>query len=283
MLAGLVLATLLAGDLAADPLRGSPCPSPAEVETELAKTGVTGVAPPEVELVGDRMHVSLRSRDGATLGSREVDAPSDCRERATVTAVLVATWMGIWPEGPRPPSVTPTADPVPVPVSPRRIEIGLTLGGAYDGNAAAPGIALEARRELLGPWWIWVGVAASTDRELAFGQAKAGYVRPALELGPAVRLGSGALRVDLAASGRLGIASFRGKDMPVTYAKTHLVSGASGNLRLILQRQSLSPFLVATATYWMGGQRLTVDDAAGISAALPRWDAGLGLGLFWSP
>lgn len=277
------MATLLAGDLAAAEPRASSCPSPAEVESELAKTGVTGVAAPNVEVVGDRMHVWLRGRDGTTVGSREVDAPADCRERATVAAVLVATWMGIWPEGPKPTSAGPAVDAAPVPAPRRGTELGLALGGAYDGNAAAPGLAIDVRRELLGPLWLWFGLATSTERELTFGQAKAGYVRPAFDVGGALRFGRGAMRADFAASGKFGIVVFRGKDMPVTYSKTHPVTGASASLRLILQRERLSPFFVATATYWIGGQRLTVDDAVGVGATLPRWDASLGLGLFWSP
>jgi hypothetical protein len=281
MWAGVVLATLLAGDLASDPLREQPCPNSAEVESELARTGVTGVAPPDVEVVGDRMHVLLRGRDGVTVGSREVEAPRSCRERATVAAVLVATWMGIWPEGPRASGAAPEAVPRPAP--PRRTEIGLTVAGAYDGNAATPGIAFEARRELLGPWWFWLGLSSTAERDRDFGQAKAGYLRPSLDLGPALRLGRGPLQADLAASGRLGAAVMRGKEMPVTHSKTHLVSGASASLRLILASQRWSPFISAATTYWFGGQQLTVDDAAGLTATLPRWDASLGLGLFWSP
>jgi hypothetical protein len=52
------------------------------------------------------------------LGSREVEAPASCHERATVAAVLVATWMGVWPEGPMPVPTPAVRQEVPAPHDP---------------------------------------------------------------------------------------------------------------------------------------------------------------------
>jgi len=74
------------------------CPDPSEIEAQLVRLGVGGGTRPEITIADDRMRVVLRGQDGVTLGSREVEAPASCHERATVAAVLVATWMGVWPQ-----------------------------------------------------------------------------------------------------------------------------------------------------------------------------------------
>jgi hypothetical protein len=285
MWAGIALAALLASEPAADAQpQASLCPSPAEVEAELARLGAIGVAPPNIEVIGDRMRVVLHGHDGAPVGSREIEAPSTCRERATVAAVLVATWMGIWPESPRPASPSPTA-PTPRPAATSHVpaQLGLAVLGVHDGNAAALGIAVEARRQLVGPLYGWAGLGATTERDRTVGPAVAGYMRPAIELGPAFRIGRSRVQADLAASFRLGILFLRGKGLPVTHQKTHVAPGAAANLRLVLAGERSSPFVVVGASTWFASQELRVDENDTWTADLPRWDVTAGLGLFWSP
>ncbi len=295
MWVGIVLAALTVGELAADPHPEGPCPSRADVEAELARVGAVGVAPPDVSVVGDRMHVVLRGRDGATVGSREVEVPETCYERATVAAVFVATWMGIWPEAPKaaaapPPALpSPPADTLSAPVpssmssgaSPT--EIGLAVVGAHDGNAAALGGAIEVRRQLVGPLLGWAGVSATTERDRRVGPAAGGYLRPALDLGPAFRLGGGRVQADLAASGRLGVLILRGKDLPVTHQKVHVVPGVAAQMRVVIAGERLSPFVVVGGCYWFGQQQLWIENELTATADLPRWDVEAGLGLFWAP
>jgi hypothetical protein len=270
--------------------------------------GAAGVAPPEIAVAGDRMRVVLRGRDGATVGTREVEAPATCHERATVAAVLVATWMGIWPKAPEaagpsekptnptgdPESRTATASPPSPPAadtstpappaasSERRAEYGLALAAAIDSNATAAGIAIEVRERLLGPLGGFVGLTATTERNQHVGVATAGYLRPALEAGAVVRIGRGRVQGEVGASGRLGILFVRGKDLPVTHSAAHVAPGAAASLRLIFAGRRFSPFVSATSAYWFGERRLTLDDDGAV-AELPRWDFGLGIGLLWSP
>ena len=287
MWAGIVLAALVAGELAASQPEAPPCPSPVEVASELTRVGAAGTAPPDIVVDGQRMRVVLRAADGATLGSREVEAPASCRERATVAAVLVATWMGIWPQGAEaaspapPPAPAPSAPPPPADAR-RPAEIGVAVFGAHDGNAAALGLALELRRRFWGPWGAFLAASATTERDRRVGPARASYLCPALDLGPALRLGRGRWQADLAAAARLGILVFRGRDLPVTHRTTHLVPGGAATVRLVLAGQRWSPFVVVGATYWLVRQELTLDDQPA-TAELPRWDAAAGLGLFWAP
>jgi hypothetical protein len=285
MSAGILWAALLSVDLAAG--RQSPdlpCPSPADLDAELVRMGAVGITPPEIAVTGDRMRVVLRGRDGAPVGTREVQAPASCHERATVAAVLVVTWMGIWPEAPKgasaPPAHTSTA-PAPG-ATQRKTEIGLAINGAYDGNPLAFGFAVEARRRLLGPVFAWVGLTSTTERDQRVGPAQGGYTRPALEAGPAVRFGRGWVRADVAASARLGILIVRGIDLSVAHVRAHAVPGAAANLRLVIAQGRFSPFLAAGACYWFGRQQLTLDDNSA-TAYVPGWDVAVGLGVFWAP
>lgn len=311
MWAGIVLVALVGGDHAADAqVQGLPCPGPADVDAELVRVGAIGVAPPVIEVIGDRMRVALRGLDGSSIGSREVEAPQTCHERATVAAVFVATWMGIWPKAPegtrapataaarepsqavvekpappppsRPAEVTSDAHPPAALEGRRSTEIGLALQGGHDGNAAALGIAIEARRPLVGPLLAWVGIRATTERDRTVGPAVGGYSRPAMEIGPALRLGHGRVQADLAAAGRLGILIVRGRDLPVAHVKAHVVPGAAAEARLVLAGKRLSPFAAVAAGYWFGQQQLTLDHSAAKSD-LPRWDVEAGLGIFWAP
>jgi hypothetical protein len=286
MWAGIVLAALVAGDLAAEP-QPATCPSSAEVAAELARVGAVDVPPPDIVVEDDRMRVVLRAADGTMLGSREVEAPASCHERATVAAVFVATWMGIWPEGanaasaPRPASVERSPAPPP-PALGRRPEIGLAVLGVHDGNAAALGLTLEARARLVGKLGMFLAVNATSERDRAVGPARAGYLRPSLELGPTLRLGHGRWQGELAVAARLGLLVLRGRDLPVTHRTTRLVPGAAANARLVRAGLRWSPFAVVCVGHWLARQELTLDNQPA-TADLPRWEATAGLGLLWAP
>jgi hypothetical protein len=287
----LALATIVATALTDGPAPSSelPCPDPAEVESQLVRLGVARDARPEITVSDDKMRVVLRGEDGALLGSREVEAPASCAERATVAAVLVATWMGVWQKAANPaepPTNPPKPAPAAQPVAPAHgpaFALGLVLGGgAYDGNAFALGAAAESSFSLHGPLRGVVGIDATTERELGVGPGRAGYLRPALAAGPSFTLGRGRIRGELGACGRLGILFLRGKGMAVNHRTMRALPGAGAWLRLVLAGKSLSPFLHAGGTYWFGEQTVKLDDAPD-TARLPGWDAQLGVGVSWNP
>jgi hypothetical protein len=87
----------------------------------------------------------------------------------------------------------------------------LVVLGAWDGQALAAGLALESQWRLAGPLRGFVALSATTEREISVGPGRAGYLRPALEAGPSVQLGSGSVRGELLLSGRLGLLVIRGK------------------------------------------------------------------------
>jgi hypothetical protein len=121
-----LLASLLLAGAAALPPEGSVCPSGDAVAAELdrlgASTALAALGSPEVTVKGKTMRVVLRGRDGSIIGAREVAAPDACRERASVAAVFLAAWVGVWSNEPaqiggrrRADVATTTATAVPKP------------------------------------------------------------------------------------------------------------------------------------------------------------------------
>jgi hypothetical protein len=100
-------------------------------------------------------------------------------------------------------------------------------------------------------------------------------------MGPALRLGHGRVQADLAASGRLGLLIVRGKGLPVTHSKTHLIPGAAACVRLLIAGERMSPFVVVGGGTWFGRQELRLDNDQS-TVELSRWDVQAGLGIFWS-
>jgi hypothetical protein len=266
-----------------------PCPDPAEVERQLARLGVERSARPEIVVTGDKMRVVLHGLDGETLGSREVEAPASCQERATVAAVLVASWVGVWPATKplltSPAATTPAVGPVSAVGAAKADDnqgygIALALAGAFDGNAFALGIAAESNWRLHGPLHVWAGLSAFTERTKNIGPGQAGYTRPAIAFGPSLRLGHGRIQGEIGMAGQLGILRLRGKGLTATYSTTRAVPGAGTWLRLLLVGKLFSPFLSVGGNFWFGRETATLDNDSATSR-LPRWDAQLGLGVFW--
>ena len=260
---------------------GTPCPDPAEVEAQLARMGVERGVRPEIEITNDKMQVVLRSPDGETLGSRQVEAPASCHERASVAAVLAATWMGVWPEAVRPAVAEPTAVPKQTAVNDGHgYGIAMSLDGAFDGNGLAMGIAAESNWRLAGPLRGWAGLSVFTERAKDIDVGQAAYTRPTLEAGPSVRVGHGRIQSEIGLCGSLGLLLLRGKGLATTNSKVRAQPGTGSWLRVMLVSRSFAPFLAAGGTFWFGKETATLD-GSDEAVQLPRWDAHLGLGVFW--
>jgi hypothetical protein len=89
------------------------------------------------------------------------------------------------------------------------------------------------------------------------------------------------VRGELALSGRLGLLVLRGKGLPVTHATTRAVPGLAVAARVVFVGMVVSPFLTVGSAYWLGRERVILDDDPA-AAELPRWDAMVGLGILWS-
>jgi hypothetical protein len=281
---------ILAADLVA--ASHADCPSDAEVRSELVRLGVDGTpgdTKPEITLLGDRMRVVLPGARGP-VGSREVDAPASCHERAMVAAVLVATWMGIWPQGRE---LTPT---VPAPVDganiqipaeapPRKsssAELALALQVAHDGRAGALGGSLLGARALTGRLRGFIAVAVLSEREAKVGPGSVGYLRPCLETGLALREKQRSWAGELGLSARWGLLLARGKGFASNQSASHFAPGLGAHVRINLGGRVLAPFGLVSGSYWLTGQTVTLEGDPG-RTELPRWDVSIGLGISWFP
>jgi len=283
---------ILAANLVSAPL--AECPSGPEVEAELIRLGA-GHAPagmqPEITIVGDRMRVVLRGPDGP-VGSREVEAPSACHGRAIVAAVLVATWMGVWPEGrePAPPPTRPaqpllSASPPPAAASPRAStsssELALSLQAAHDGHAGALGAGLLAGRVLAGPVRVFIGACVLTERQAKIGPGSVAYMRPHLETGAALRGAQAHWTEEFGLSARWGLQLVRGQHFAPDHSAAHFVPGLAAHLRVSLGASALAPFGFVSAGYWLTRETVMLDNDPA-QTDLPRWDVTIGLGISWS-
>jgi hypothetical protein len=277
------LATTLVVSLAESPVLSSPlpCPEPADVAAQLSRMGVNQGTQPEIAVMGDRMRVVLRGRDGTMLGSREVEAPAACHERANVAAVLVATWMGVWPEAPRQVPTPAVPQEAPAPHDPLAA-FGISILTAFDSNGLALGAGAETSLHLHGPLLAVASLSATTEREQPIGPAHAGYMRPALAVGPALALGRGRIRWQLGMTGQVGLLLLRGKGLATIHRTTSAEPGAGACLRVLLAGARFTPFAHLGGVYWFGRQSATLDDAPD-TAQLPAWDAHLALGVSFSP
>src|SRR3954468_22017845 len=144
---GLLAALLFAADgVAAGGASASrPCPSTSQVDAELQRLGESAtlerLGDSEVTVVGETMRVVLRDRAGATLGVREVVAPSGCAERVSLVAVLLVAWAKTWNETALAPAAPPAPPPPP---DEREVEAGIAVGVTADGDARAPAGSLLA-------------------------------------------------------------------------------------------------------------------------------------------
>jgi hypothetical protein len=259
------------------------CPDPDDVATQLSRLGVNQGTQPEIAITDNRMRVILRGKDGAILGSREVEASTSCHERANVAAVLVATWMGVWPEARVQAPVPRAPREAPVPhAPPPRAAFGLSLLSTLDRNGVAWGAGAETMFHLHGPVHAVLAVSATTERAQPIGPAQVGYRRPAVTVGPALALGRGRVRWQMGATGQAGVLLMRGKGLATVHRTTSAEFGAGAFLRVLLAGKRFTPFVNLGAGTWFGHQRATLDDAPD-STLLPRWDAQLALGVCFIP
>jgi hypothetical protein len=126
-----------------------------------------------------------------------------------------------------------------------------------------------------------VALSATTEREIDVGGGHAAYLRPSIDVGPSLGLGSHRVRAEIGLSARLGLLILRGKDLPVTHLTARAVPGLAAGLRLVFVGNSLSPFVTAGGAYWFGRESVKLDDDPA-TAELPRWDAQVGVGILWA-
>jgi hypothetical protein len=122
-----------------------------------------------------------------------------------------------------------------------------------------------------------IALMATTPRSEAVGNGSAAYARPALAVGPSLRLARGRWSADVHAGAVLALLVVRGEGHATNLTSTNVDPGLQAGLRVGLRLGPVTPSLEVIALGWLRRQDLTV---AGSSASgdLPRFELLLGGG-----
>ena len=282
---GFLVALLLAaeGVAATGAASSALCPTASQVDAELQRLGeratLERLGDSEVTVVGAVMRVVLRDRTGATLGVREVVAPSRCAERVSLAAVLLVAWAKTWNET----AFAPATSPEPAaPERGREVEVGIAVGGSADGDARAPAGGLLAVLQI----YRALGVALTADitgqRQVPLGPGMASYVVSRLGGGLAVRLGSGFVWMDGALLPQVTRLSLEGgKTLAATRAVVVWGASVEARGRIGVRWRRLAPFFSVALNRALVRERLTLDDTND-SRRLSPWDVCAAVGVSWT-
>jgi hypothetical protein len=246
------------------------------VDDELARMGEQAALAKlgRFEVTGTRRTLSITIRDQADeiLGTRQVEAPDDCAQRASLAAVVLAAWAASWGQT--------TLEPrsAPAPSVHRHFEIAGWASGHHDGDVATFGVGLGAGLQVLANWGLALSAEMLGQRQVGLGPGQATYSSLRIDVAPTWRISHGPLWTDLALGPQLVRLSLAGKDLGS--ARNVARWGAAGQVRARVG-WSIGPmafFVSASAGRSFVRDRLTLDDAPD-NTYLSPWDASLGAGL----
>ena len=281
---GFLVALLLAADgvAATGAASSALCPAASQVEAELQRLGeratLDRLGDSEITVVGTVMRVVLRDRTGATLGVRQVEAPSRCAERVSLAAVLLVAWAKTWNET----AFAPALGPEPAaPPRRREVEVGIAAGGSADGDARAPAGGLLAVLQI----YRVLGVALTADiagqRQVPLGPGTATYVVSRLGGGLAARVGPRFAWMDVALIPQVTRLSLGGgNNLATTRAVTVWGASVETRGRIGIRWGRLAPFVSVALNRTLVRERLTLDDTND-STRLSPWDICAEVGVSW--
>jgi len=258
------------------------CPAAADVEAVLRRRGddeaVEALRRSDVTVQGHILRVILRDDAGTVVGVRELEAPTDCAERASLAAVLLSAWARTWSNT--------TLVPLPTPASTkpraRQIEIGVAAGGTDDGDARAVGVALLGGVQLREGWGVALALDTAGGRDADVGPGVGRYAVSRLGAGPCFRRGDGAW-FDVALLPQLTRLAVEGRGLMSSRPSVLWGAAVTTRLRAGLRWGDWAPFAGLGGTRNLVRETLTLDDigAAGDSRTLSSWDVEVEIGLSW--
>jgi hypothetical protein len=203
-------------------------------------------------------------------------APAGCAERVSLAAVLLVAWAKTWNETALAPAPMPAA-----PSARREIEVGISVGGTLDGDAAAPTGGVFAVVQIARA----LGAALTADfagrRQVPLGPGAATYAGSRIGGGLAVRLGSGVVWTEAALLPQLTRLAFEGKALTTNRVVTVWGASLEVRARLGLRWGRLAPFVGLALDRALVGERLTLDDTDD-SRRLSPWDLRAVAGASWN-
>jgi hypothetical protein len=277
----LLAAMLFAGEGAASAgaAASALCPTASQIHAELRRMGegaaLDGLGDSEVTVVGGVMRIVLRDRTGATLGVREVTAPSECAKRISVAAILLAAWTKTWNET----ALAPEARPeITAPREPHEAELGISVGQSEDGNARALAGGALAGVQLHGALRAAIAADVAGERQVALGPGAATYLVSRLGAGPALHVQRGRVWTQIALLPQLTLLSLEGKNLMAARAARVWGASVEARGRIGVRWGRLAPFVSLALTRSLVGETLTLDDTSD-SARLSPWEVRVEVGV----
>ena len=298
-----VLLTLAAAGVRVE--GGTACPAPADVQTRLGALlrGAEAATPAEADVVRivdfqGAVRITLLAPDGTTLGERSLEADFPCADLAAAAALVVATWetdvhpefaarLEIAPPPPTPPRPAPAvvhaAPPLPAAQPAWSLGAGVLATIAPSGGDASPAGGARLEAGWLGAgrrWGARLALAATTSRTLTLPSGDVDWRRATAAGGVLWRLTAPgrSAAVDLRADAVFAWISMVGSGFVDNHGASALDAGAGFAGRLTIGRGTLRPWLELGAIAWPRTQ-VVFERPSGQSAELPRWEAGLALGI----
>ncbi len=239
-------AWLLALWLALDVQGTLTCPTPAEVSQHLAgllpERGSTE-APSRAHLSAGEgfVHIALVGPDGGLLAERRLDRSGPCGEMAEAVAVILAAWQAQYSPTLVPGAIEPAAPAAVaspalevVPTRPWLFDAGLGVLTSMVGTQAALGAKLTGVLTPLahGLGFSWASSASTKHSQaIADPSGQAEWIRPALALGPNLRLQGDRLALDVHGDAVLAILHVKGVGLASTASDTSAQLGLAAGVR----------------------------------------------------
>ena len=225
----------------------STCPTPAEVSEHLARLvpsdglGRTEREPHAYLSDGKRfVNIELLGPDGGLLAERRLDRAAPCADLAEAVAVILAAWQAKFsPElasaevSPPPPALVES----PPPVKSQRVvgfDMGIAALMSIVGGQAVLGGKLEGA---LFPFGIPLGLdgalSLTDSRTQSFSSpaVEAKWIRPAISIGPDLRLRSMTFVLDIHGSAVLALLHVQGDGLKQTSSDTSAQFGLAAGVR----------------------------------------------------
>ncbi len=280
----------------------STCPRPAEVSQHLSSLGNrSGVGTAEhanrVNLSSGEgfVNIELLGADGELLAERRLERAAPCDELAEAVAVIVAAWEAEFSPALAAPKIEtpPPASPPVVAAVPAKVEVRRPL--AFDagigpltsvvGGEAVFGAKLAgAAFPLVIPLGIEAAFSVATNHTQSTSASPsidAHWMRPALSLGPDLRLRGGALALDIHGDAVFALLAVQGTGLSRPASDTGLQLGLSVGLRGLWTWNKGALWFAVDLFDYPGQDRLTLGNQGGSQGTvgqLPHLEVQIAVG-----
>ena len=292
-----VIPLLLALWLAMDVQGTTTCPTPSEVSQHLLRVL------PEAERQagratlssrGESIDIELDGPDGGLWAERQLDRAGSCAEMAEAVSVILAAWQAKFN-----PTVSPTGVPLtgvsappptvgppeaePAAPKPLLFDAGIAALTSMVGSDVAYGAKLEGT---LSPFAHGLGFhlalsgSSNHTQTIATPPLTAKWLRPALGVGPNLRLQGASSALDLHGDAVLAILHVTGSGLSKAASDTTMGFGLAAGLRGLWTWTKLAVWVGADLLGFPGQDNLTVGNYGQVGR-LPHVEIQVSLGVAW--